>query len=132
MSMEEILKRAEGVERMERRAKRAKEINPIVQAILGEAHVIYGPPMGGKSTFAAIVSKMLREYFGKPVRYYAIDSNLRGTEWGRKLKNLSQADWIEVRVPRALPWMLDNTDWTKYSGVVIDSLTISTPSWGIL
>lgn len=105
----------------ERRSR--KPLNPIVRALIGEAHVIYGPPMAGKSTLAAYISKMLREALGKPVKYYAIDSNLRGTEWGHKLKSISNAEWVEVKVPRALPWMLDNTDWSKYSGVVIDSLT---------
>ena len=101
----------------------AKAINPIVKEIIGEAHVIYGPPMAGKSTFAAYLSKQLREYTGKPARYYAVDSNLVQTEWGRKLKSISGAEWIEIRNPRVIPYLLRNVDWSKHSAVIVDSIT---------
>lgn len=107
----------------QRKSEKKQMLNPIIREIIGEAHVIYGPPMAGKSTFAAYVCKQLYEALGKPGLYYAIDTNLVKTEWGRHLKEVSQAEWVEVRNPRALPWLLSSVDFSKYSAVVVDSLT---------
>lgn len=101
-----------------------RPVHEFVKYMMGKAIVLYGAPFVGKSTFIANLARILLDYTGKPARFYWLDRNLIGTELGRALKDISGADVVEIRYPRAIVRALRaEKKWSKYSLVAVDSLT---------
>lgn len=101
-----------------------RTLHEFVKYMLGKAIVLYGQPFVGKSTFVSKLASVLRDYTGKPARFYWLDRNLINTDLGKALREISKADVVEVKYPRAIIRAIrSERHWDKYSMIVVDSLT---------
>ena len=103
---------------------KSRTVHEFVKYMMGKAIVLYGAPFVGKSTFLAYLARNLLDYTGKPARFYWLDRNLIGTDLGKTLKRISDADVVEIKYPRAIIRALrSEKSWSKFSLVAVDSLT---------
>ena len=101
----------------------SRQIHPLYSILTRGIWLLYGEPFVGKSFFCAKLSRKYLELTKKPALYIYTDLNLRGTEYGEQLKNISKADWKLAENGNQLFRILHSVSLNNYSIVIIDSLS---------
>ncbi len=102
-----------------------KDVTELFEALRGNATLMYGNPGVGKSYLCARLGRYATMKFKdrKPIFIWT-DSNLLGTDWGKKLKELSGAQVYEMRriISKAF-YSAFNTVRNTGSMIVLDSVS---------
>lgn len=91
--------------------------------ILKGLWLLYGESFIGKSMFCARLCKKYFEMTEKKGLYLYSDLNLRGTEYGKGLMKISNAEWKLIDDINSFFAIIDGINMDNHSIIVVDSLS---------